>query len=113
MEVERSIPNIQLDGTQLLTLVRRAFPDCQRLDDWKILAGGALNTSYKIQIGHDIFALRIYARGREHCKTEKAIHQLIDTSVSTPKLFYADEDHEPWAYSIFEFVSGDHISELE
>lgn len=58
MKVERSIQNIQLDDAQLLTLVRRAFPDCQRLDDWKILAGGALNTTYKIQIGHATFALR-------------------------------------------------------
>lgn len=112
MEVERSIQNIQLDDAQLLTLVRRAFPDCQRLDEWKILAGGALNTTYKIQIGHDTFALRIYARGREHCKIEKAIHQLIDKGVSTPKLIYADEEHEPWAYSIFEFVFGAHLSEL-
>lgn len=78
MEVERSVQNIQLDDAELLTLVRRAFPDCQRLDDWKILAGGALNTTYKIQIGRDTFALRIYARGRERCKIEKAIHKLIN-----------------------------------
>jgi len=112
MEIERSIQNIQLDGEQLLALVCKALPDCQKLDDWKILSGGALNTTYKIQIGHDAFALRIYARGRTHCKTEKAIHQLIDKSVSTPKLIYADEVNEPWAYSIFEFVDGSHISEL-
>ena len=112
MEVERSIQNIELNYSQLLTLVRKAFPDCQKLDDWKILSGGALNTTYKIQIGHDAFALRIYARDRAHCKTEKAIHQLIDKSVSTPKLVYADEANEPWAYSIFEFVSGVHISEV-
>lgn len=112
MEVERSIQNIQLDGAQLLGLVRKAFPNCQKLNDWKILSGGALNTTYKIQIGHDAFALRIYARERAHCKTEKAIHQLIDKAVSTPKLVYADEANEPWAYSIFEFVSGVHISEL-
>lgn len=112
MEVERSIQNIQLDGTQLLGLVRKAFPNCQKLDDWKILTGGALNTTYKIQIGYDAFALRIYARERAHCKTEKAIHQLIDKAVFTPKLVYADEANEPWAYSIFEFVSGIHISEV-
>jgi aminoglycoside phosphotransferase (APT) family kinase protein len=112
VEIERSIQNIQLDSTQLLALIRKAFPNCQRLDDWKILSGGALNTTYKIQIGQDVFALRIYARDREHCKTEKAIHQLIDKSVSTPKLIYADEAHKPWAYSIFEFVSGVHISEV-
>lgn len=112
MEVERSIQNIQLDGNQLLALVRKAFPNCQKLDDWKILSGGALNTTYKIQIGHEAFALRIYARDRTHCKIEKAIHQLIDKGVSTPKLVYADEANEPWPYSIFEFVSGVHISEV-
>lgn len=47
MKVERSIENIELDYSQLLTLVRKAFPNCQRLDDWKILSGGALNTTYK------------------------------------------------------------------
>lgn len=112
MEIERSIQNIQLDDDQLLALVLKAFPDCQKLDDWKILSGGALNTTYRIQIGHDAFALRVYARDRAHCKTEKVIHQLIDKSVSTPRLIYANEAHEPWAYSIFEFVDGNHISEM-
>lgn len=112
MDVERSIQNILLDHQQLLALVRKAFPHCQKLDGWSMLSGGALNTTYKIQIGQDAFALRIYARDRAHCKTEKAIHQLIDKSVSTPKLIYADEANEPWAYSIFEFVSGVHISEV-
>lgn len=112
MNVERSIQNIELNYSQLLTLVRKAFPDCQSLDDWKILSGGALNTTYKIQIGHEAFALRIYARDRAHCKTEKAIHQLIDKCVLTPKLIYANETNEPWAFSIFEFVSGVHIFEL-
>lgn len=112
MNVERSIQNIELNYSQLLKLVRKAFPDCQSLDDWKILTGGALNTTYKIQIGHEVFALRIYARDRAHCKTEKAIHHLIDKSVSTPKLIYANETNEPWAFSIFEFVSGVHIFEL-
>ncbi len=112
MEVERSIQNIQLDGTQLLALIQKAFPNCQRLDHWEILSGGALNTTYKIQIDHDTFALRIYARDRAHCKTEKAIHQLIGKGISTPKLVYADDENRPWAYSIFEFVSGVHISEV-
>jgi hypothetical protein len=111
LDVERSIQNILLDHPQLLALVRKAFPHCQKLDGCTVLSGGALNTIYKIQIGQDAFALRIYARDRAHCKTEKAIHLLIDKSVSTPKLIYADESNEPWAYSIFEFVSGVHISE--
>lgn len=42
-------------------------------------------------MGHDAFALRIYNRDRAHCKTEKAIHQLIDKNISTLKLIYADE----------------------
>jgi aminoglycoside phosphotransferase (APT) family kinase protein len=112
LDVERSIQNILLDHQQLLALVRKAFPHCPKLDGWTVLSGGALNTTYKIQIGHDAFALRIYARDRVHCKTEKAIHQLIDKGVSTPKLIYADEEHKPWAYSIFEFVSGVHISKV-
>ena len=78
METERSIQNIQLDYSQLLALVRKAFPECQKLDDWKILSGGALNTTYKIQIEKDAIVLRLYARDRLHCKTEKEIHRLID-----------------------------------
>ena len=112
MEVERSIQNILLDHGQLLTLARKAFPDCKKLDKWEILSGGALNTTYKFQIGPDAFVLRLYARDRAHCKTEKAIHHLINQSISTPKLIYADELSEPWPYSIFEFVSGSHISEV-
>lgn len=112
VEVERSIQNIELEYAQLLTLVRKAFPNCQRLDNWKILSGGALNTTYKFHIDSGAFVLRIYARDQAHCKTEKTIHELIDKSVSIPKLVYADEAYEPWAYSIFEFISGVHISEL-
>ena len=112
MKVERSIQNIELDYSQLLILVRKAFPDCQKLDDWKILSGGALNTTYKVQIGKNAIVLRLYARDRLHCKTEKEIHRLIDKRVSTPKLLFADESHQPWPYSIFEFVSGSHISEI-
>lgn len=95
MKVERSIQNIELDYSQLLTLVRKAFPNCQRLDNWKILSGEALNATYKIQIGKDAIVLRLYARDRLHCKTEKELHQLIDKRISTPKLLYADESHQP------------------
>lgn len=112
MEVERSIQNIRLDDAQLLTLVRQAFPDCQRLEEWKTLSGGALNTTYKIRIEKNTIVLRLYARDRLYCKTEKEIHRLIDRTVLTPKLLYADESHMPWPYSIFEFVSGSHLSEV-
>jgi aminoglycoside phosphotransferase (APT) family kinase protein len=112
MEVERSVQHIHLDHHQLLTLVRRAFPQCQKVDEWRVLSGGALNTTYKFTIGRDAFVLRFYARDRSYCKTEKAICQLIDKTVSIPKLIYADESYEPWAYSIFAFVSGVHISEV-
>lgn len=112
MEVERSIQNIHLNHDELLALVRKAFVDCNKLDKWEILSGGALNTTYKITLGDRKFVLRLYARERSHCKTERIIHQLIDGQVSTPKLIYANESHEPWAYSIFEFISGNHISEV-
>jgi hypothetical protein len=75
--------------------VRKAFPDCQRLDDWKILSGSALNTTYKIQMGKEAIVLRLYARNRLHCKAEKEIHRLIDRRVSTPKLLYVDESYQP------------------
>ncbi len=110
VEVERSIQNIQLDYNQLLSLVRTAFPNCQRLDKWELLSGGANNTIYKIQTGPESFVIRLYARDRALCIREKAIYQLITPSVSTPKLIYTYEDYEPWAYSLFEFVSGVQIS---
>lgn len=113
MEVERSIQNIHLNHEELLALVRKAFVDCNKLDEWGILSGGALNTTYRFRLGDSRFILRLYARDRAHCKTERAIHQLIDGQVSTPKLIYANESHEPWAYSIYEFISGNHISEVD
>jgi aminoglycoside phosphotransferase (APT) family kinase protein len=113
LEIERSIQTIQLNYEQLLTLVRKAFVGCRKLDEWEILSGGALNTTYRFTVDQNIFVLRLYARDRAHCKTEKVIHQLIDGHVSTPKLIYVDEFHEPWAYSIFEFISGKHISEID
>lgn len=112
MEVERSIQNIQLTHDQLLALVRNAFVSCDKLDEWEIFSGGALNTTYKFTLGKSRFVLRLYARDRAHCKTERAIHQLIDGHVLTPKLIYANEFHESWPYSIFEFIPGKHISEV-
>lgn len=112
MEVERSIQNIQLNHEQLLALVKQAFKGCNNLDEWGVLSGGALNTTYKFTFAQQTFVLRIYARDRALCKTERFIHQLINGHVSTPQLIYADECHEPWAYAIFEFVPGKHISEI-
>ena len=110
--MERSIETIHLSYQELHHLIRKAFPHCKKLDEWEILAGGALNTTYRFQIGPDIFVLRLYARHRSHCKTEKTIHTLIDNRVPTPKLIYADESHEPWAFSIFEYIAGVHLSEV-
>lgn len=110
--VERSIPNITLDKEQLLSLVRPAFPSCNELNEFRVLSGGALNTIYKFGIKSREFIIRIYAKDRANCEIEKAIHQLIDKGVSTPKLIYANGTHEPWAYSIFEYISGIHISEV-
>lgn len=112
MEIERSLPHIHLTYEELLLLVRKAFPSCKKIDHWEILTGGAVNTSYKLQIESHCFVLRLYVRERSHCKTEQAIHQLIDTTVSTPKLIYADELHEPWAFAIFEFIPGLHLSQI-
>ncbi len=112
LEIERSIQNIQLNHAQLLALVRQAFVDCHKLDEWEILSGGALNTTYRFTIGTNTFVLRLYARDRAYCKTEKVIYQLIDGHVSTTRLIYANESQEPWAFSIFEFITGDHISEV-
>ncbi len=111
-EIERSLPHIQLDSSQLLTLVRKAFPACQKIDDWKILSGGAVNTTYKLQIGKEAFVLRLYTRDRSHSKTEKEIYRLLDGKVPTPKLLYTDEEAQPWAYSIFEWISGVHLSSV-
>lgn len=112
MEVERSIQNIQLDDKQLLDLVHKAFPKCHRIDGYKILSGGALNTTYKLQIGEEELILRLYARDRANCKMEKEIHALIDGKVLTPNLIFADETHQLFPYAFFQFIEGDHISEV-
>jgi Ser/Thr protein kinase RdoA (MazF antagonist) len=112
MEIERSIQNIVLNSQQLLELIQPAFPECVKLTNFKILSGGALNTNYKLGVEGKQFVLRIYVRDRAHCKMEKEIHALIDSKVSTPHLIYADENHHPFAYSIFQFIDGNHISEV-
>jgi aminoglycoside phosphotransferase (APT) family kinase protein len=107
MEVERSIEHLSLDHEQLLKLVQRAFPDCRQLEDYQLLSGGALNTTYKFRIENDAFVLRLYARDRMACQIEKSIHSLIDGKVSTPKLIYADETRA-YPYAIFQFIPGKH-----
>jgi hypothetical protein len=52
--VERGIPNITLDYEQLLSLVRPAFPNCNELNEFKVLSGGALKSS-KIQLRAGVF----------------------------------------------------------
>ncbi len=112
MEVERSIQNIVLNSQQLLELIQPAFPGCHELTNFKILSGGALNTNYKLGVEGKQFVLRIYVRDRIHCKMEKEIHALIDSKISTPRLIYADENHHPFAYAIFQFIEGNHIFEV-
>jgi aminoglycoside phosphotransferase (APT) family kinase protein len=112
VEVERSIQNIVLDRQQFLELVQADFPTCHEPIDYTILRGGAQNTNYKFRLGNNPFVLRLYARDRAHCKMKKEIHALIESVVSTPRLIYADENHHPFAYAIFQFIEGEHISEI-
>lgn len=112
MEIERSIEPILLDHGQLALLISKVFSKSSCVEAWELLKGGAQNTNYKFRIGSEEFVLRLYARDRVYCKIEKELHFLVDSSVSTAKLIYADEDHEPWAYSIFQFINGIHISSV-
>lgn len=112
MEVERSIQNIVFNSQQLLELIQPAFPECHELTNFTLLSGGALNTNYKLGIEGKQFVLRVYVRDRIHCKIEKEIHELIDSKVPTSRLIYADENHHPFAYAIFQFIDGKHISEV-
>ena len=112
MEVERSIENIHLDDKQFLGIVQKAFPECQRVENYNLLSGGALNTTYKFQIKGTQFVLRLYARDRSHCKMEQEIHALIDGKVSTPTLIYADDRYHLCPYAIFQFIEGKLISEI-
>jgi aminoglycoside phosphotransferase (APT) family kinase protein len=106
LEIERSNKQIELNHDQLESIICKAFPGCKKPENWKILSGGAQNTVYRFNMDQIAFVLRLYASNRLHCKTEKNIHKLIDEKVRTPKLIYADELHSPWAYAIFEFISG-------
>lgn len=112
MKDERSLRHIDLNEDQLLALVKRPFPECKKLDAWRPLSGGALNTTYQVVINHHAYVIRIYARGKSFCKTENAIYDRIHETVSTPKLVYSNDLHEPWAYALFEFVSGKHPYEV-
>lgn len=112
MTTERNIANVELNHDQLLELVRKAMPNCHQIDAWKLLAGGAQNTLYKITIGMESFVLRLYTRDREHCQTEQALFKLIGSTVPVPELIYADAAHEPWAYALFRFVTGIHVDKV-
>lgn len=93
-------------------MIQPAFPECHELTNFTILSGGALNTNYRLEIKGKQFVLRVYVRDRTHCKMEKEIHALIDSKVPTPHLIYADENHHAFAYAIFQFIEGKHISEV-
>lgn len=112
MEVERSIQNVHLNETELLALIQNAFPNSKRLDTYAILSGGALNTSYRFRIECQDFVLRLYIRDRAHCEMEKKLYALIKNIVSTPHLIYSNEHHPPFAYAIFQYIEGIHLSEI-
>ena len=109
---ERNTANVELNHDQLLELVQKAMPSCHRINDWRLLTGGAQNTLYKLTIGSESFVLRLYTRDRSHCSTEQALFKLIGSVVPVPELIYADETHEPWAYALFRFVPGVHIDKV-
>ncbi|WP_068469869.1 phosphotransferase family protein [Candidatus Protochlamydia phocaeensis] len=106
MEIERSIQPILLEASELASLASKAFPAGSHFERWELLNGGAQNTHYKFVMNEQAFVLRLYARERELCKMEQALHALVEKTVPTAKLIYADANHHPWAYAIFTFVDG-------
>jgi|GEM_PF-2794125 len=76
---------------QLLELVQKSFPNCDRLDNWKILSGGALNTTYQFQIGSSAFVLKLYPRDRSHYKEEFSIPFRLKKGLNCLGLFLLND----------------------
>lgn len=112
MNIERTDKTIQLDSEILFQLIQPAFARIRQVESFEPLCGGAMNTTYKFTVGAESYVLKIYQRGRQFAATEQALLDWITPNVATPKMIYANVEHEPWAYAIFEYVEGMFITEV-
>lgn len=103
---ERITKTVELNQRHLLELFQRPFPELREIHSYQLLSGGAANTTYLIGINGDEYVLRLYTRNPKQCRTEIELYNLVKGRVLTPKFIYGNPEHQPYPFSIFEYVKG-------
>lgn len=108
--MERAFEFIELDYSKIENICQGYFKK-GRLKTFQSLAGGAINTIYKIVWDEKPFILRLYVRDPELAQIEKSVYQLIHNKVAIPKFLHIGQFNS-YAFAIFDFVDKKHIFEF-
>lgn len=97
-------------------LVAAAFPS-RRVAGCEVLAGGLINTNFKIHFASDFepVVLRLYRDGPAACKKELALHKLIQQRVPVPEIIHAEcngLDGSP-SFAVLEYIDGMTFQQLK
>ena len=105
----RAFQHLELSHSQVEQACRQHFQNKGSLQNFKILSGGAVNTTYKICWNDEWYVLRFYIRDENLVSTEKQIYQLIQGKVPVPEMLFASSENEAYPFAIFRFCKKPHI----
>jgi len=110
--MERVFQSLQLSHSQIEQACRQLFKNSGTLQNFEILSGGAVNTTFKMRWDDESYVLRFYVRDKSFAFVEKQIYQLIQKTVPVPELLFASSGNKEYPFAIFRFCKKPHIYEI-
>lgn len=107
-EPERRTAIVHLSDDQIVAAVRHVVPGAQLIGH-RLTTTGLANTNYVIETARDIYVLRIHARDDALAAKERALYQLVKTSVPVARLLGTGDATVGLGhtFSLLEFVPGE------
>jgi len=107
-EPERRTAIVHLSDDQIVAAVRHVVPGAE-LTGYRLTTTGRANTNYVVETARDAYVLRIHVRDDALGAKERALYQLVKTSVPVARLLGTGDatlglGH---AFSLLEFVPGE------
>ncbi len=108
--MKRAGQYLELKHSEIEQSCRQYFQDKGMLQSYEVLAGGAVNTTYKICWDGEWFVLRFYIRDKKLALIEEKVYRLVQKTVPIPEMLFASV--EPYPFAIFSFCSKPHIYDV-
>jgi aminoglycoside phosphotransferase (APT) family kinase protein len=105
--MERACQYLDLKHSEIEQICRQYFQDKGMLQSCEVLAGGAVNTTFKICWDGKWYVLRFYIRDKNVASIEEKVYRLVQKTVPISEMLFASS--EPYPFAIFSFCSKPHI----